>query len=114
MPNDLNAMTLSELKKLQTRVEKAISTLEKRRKKQARAAMEKVAKDFGLTMNEVLGNAQERPGSRRKAGRKPKAKSAPKFRNPENPDQTWSGRGRRPEWYKSAMAAGKTDKDLAI
>ena len=22
----------------------------------------------------------------------------PKYRNPENPDQTWSGRGKRPAW----------------
>ena len=33
---------------------------------------------------------------------------------PENPDATWSGRGRQPDWFKSAIAAGKAPEDLEI
>ncbi len=39
---------------------------------------------------------------------------APKFRNPANPAQTWSGRGKRPHWFNDALKAGKKEKDLTI
>ena len=36
----------------------------------------------------------------------------PKFRNPDAPFQTWSGRGRQPMWVSRLLAAGKTLEDL--
>ncbi|QAU23807.1 H-NS histone family protein [Dyella sp. M7H15-1] len=39
---------------------------------------------------------------------------APKYRNPANPEQTWSGRGKRPHWFNDALKTGKKEKDLAI
>jgi DNA-binding protein H-NS len=39
---------------------------------------------------------------------------APKFRNPANAQQTWSGRGKRPRWFHDALAAGKKDVDMLI
>lgn len=39
---------------------------------------------------------------------------APKYRNPADPEQTWSGRGKRPRWFNDALKAGKKEKDLAI
>src|ERR671918_554736 len=34
--------------------------------------------------------------------------SLPKYINPDNPDQTWSGRGQQPKWLKEALVNGKT------
>ena len=39
---------------------------------------------------------------------------AAKYRNPDNPALTWSGRGKRPAWVNEALAAGKTLEDLAV
>ncbi|MBO9468145.1 H-NS histone family protein [Tropicibacter sp. R15_0] len=39
---------------------------------------------------------------------------APKYRHPENPALTWSGRGRKPKWFVEALEQGKTPEDLAI
>jgi DNA-binding protein H-NS len=39
---------------------------------------------------------------------------APKYRNPENPSQTWAGRGLKPLWLKSAIEAGKSPDDFLI
>jgi DNA-binding protein H-NS len=33
-------------------------------------------------------------------------KSPPTYRNPDNPAETWSGRGRRPRWLVAALEAG--------
>jgi DNA-binding protein H-NS len=38
----------------------------------------------------------------------------PKYRNPANPYQTWSGRGRTPLWIKRLQKEGKTIEDLRI
>jgi len=46
--------------------------------------------------------------------RRPYPKVFPKFRNPEPPHQTWSGRGRQPRWVRELLAAGKTIDDLRI
>jgi len=45
---------------------------------------------------------------------KPKAKVKAKYRNPANPEQTWSGRGRRPLWINAAMNDGADITDLEI
>ena len=37
----------------------------------------------------------------------------PKFINPDGPE-TWTGRGKRPQWYIKAREAGYTDDDMLI
>jgi DNA-binding protein H-NS len=39
---------------------------------------------------------------------------APKYRNPENPAETWAGRGLRPKWLTVAIKAGKKQDDFLI
>ena len=39
---------------------------------------------------------------------------APKYRNPENPAETWSGRGLKPRWMAGAIKGGKKLDDFAI
>src|SRR6516164_5751308 len=37
---------------------------------------------------------------------------APKYRNPDNPSETWAGRGLRPRWLTAAMKTGKAAKPV--
>jgi DNA-binding protein H-NS len=37
------------------------------------------------------------------ASAKRRSKVAPKYRNPADPSQTWSGRGRQPRWFNAAL-----------
>jgi DNA-binding protein H-NS len=39
---------------------------------------------------------------------------APKYRNPGDASQTWTGRGRQPAWVAEALAGGARLEDLAI
>ena len=39
---------------------------------------------------------------------------APKYRNPENPAETWAGRGLKPRWLAAAIKGGKKLEDFAI
>ena len=101
---DLEALSLSELNKMKKDVAKAISTFEDRQKAEARAKVEAVARDLGYSLAELVGT-------------KTKASRAPvvaKYRHPENPALTCSGRGRKPQWFVEALDAGNTASDLAI
>ena len=42
------------------------------------------------------------------------SKVAPKYRNPANPMQTWSGRGRQPIWLRDLVADGANADDFKI
>ena len=46
--------------------------------------------------------------------RRPYPKPAPKFRNPDDPSQTWAGRGLRPRWLTAQVKAGKKIEDFRI
>jgi DNA-binding protein H-NS len=39
---------------------------------------------------------------------------APKYRNPENPAETWAGRGLKPRWLAAALKTGKKLEDFSI
>jgi DNA-binding protein H-NS len=101
---DLEALSLTELKKMQKDVARAISTFEDRQTAEARVKVEALARELGYSLAELVGGEA-----------KPKrAPVAPKYRHPENPALTWSGRGRRPQWFVDALAGGGTAGDMEI
>ena len=75
---------------------------------------------YGLTASD-LGLAGTRGGSKasraaRKAGASKGLAMSKPVRSVKYRDQdgnTWSGRGKRPNWFKSALESGKTAEDLA-
>lgn len=101
---DLGKYSLDELKDLKKDVEKAIADFQKRKRSEAMKEMQAVAKKHGVSMDEVFGGA----------AKVRKSKSPAKYRNPENPAQEWSGRGRQPGWFKDAVKAGKTPESMEI
>jgi DNA-binding protein H-NS len=46
--------------------------------------------------------------------RRPYPKVYPKYQNPDDPSQTWSGRGKKPRWIGDRLAAGKSIEELLI
>src|SRR5580693_6120854 len=57
----------------------------------------------------------ESGGARSKSvGRGVRGKVAPKYRNPENPAETWAGRGLKPRWLAAAIKSGKKLDDFLI
>lgn len=101
---DLEALSLSELKKMQKDVAKAITTFEDRQKAEARAKVEALARDLGYSLAEHFGTET-------KTSRAP---AAAKYRHPENPALTWSGRGRKPQWFVEALGTEKTAESLYV
>jgi DNA-binding protein H-NS len=59
-----------------------------------------------------LGSASKVIASDRQ--RRPYPKVLPKYRNPENPAETWSGRGIQPRWLTAQLRSGKKVKHFLI
>lgn len=101
---NLNHNQLSEL------INKAQSRQNELRKEKVVTLREKIhamIKAEGYVFEDIFG------GTRVKTKRTG-TPVAPKYRNPANAEQTWSGRGKRPHWFNDALKAGKKEKDLAI
>jgi len=78
-----------------------------------------MAKEAGLTAADI--NKALSAGKPAKAGKAPRVskkgalagkKVAPKYRNPANAEQTWTGRGVSPAWVQALKAAGTLDSAL--
>jgi DNA-binding protein H-NS len=83
----LNSMTVAKLRDLKSQVEAAISTKISERRQELESELSKLD---GHTGGARRGRPAGRGGLR--------GAVAPKYRNPENPAETWAGRGLRPRW----------------
>lgn len=103
--SDLNfdTMRLDELKRLKRDLDKAIANFDERRKSEARRDLEKKAREYGFSLSELTGAKTTKRGT-----------VSLKYRNPSNPEQTWTGRGRQPSWFREAIVAGTEPDDLTI
>jgi DNA-binding protein H-NS len=99
----LKTMTIAKLRDLKSQVEAAISTKVSERRHELESELSKLDGHSG-------GARRGRPAGR--GG--PRGAVAPKYRNPENPTETWAGRGLKPRWLVAAMKGGKKVEDFAI
>jgi len=110
LSKEIEKMTRDELLKLRKQVDKAIDTLAERERKAALQAAEEAVKAHGFSLADFgIAGGKARP-----KGKAAGSKNPPKYRNPHDETQTWSGRGRRPQWVKDAEAAGIPLENLAI
>lgn len=109
MSMDLKDMSRKELTKLRDKIDSALESLKKKELKTAREAAAKAAAAHGFSLDELTGGAA---GKKKKTG--PKTKAPAKYKNPADETQTWTGKGRQPQWFKDAMTAGKTPESLEI
>lgn len=107
---DLTSMSMSELKSLERKVARAVEKVETRDRKNALAALEAKAREMGYSLDELTAENATLGRGKGKA----RTKGVPKYANPADPSQTWTGRGRRPAWVLEALQEGKSLDDLAI
>ena len=104
MPDvDLSSLSIDELKLLSVDIDKEIQKRQQQNKKNVLSEMKQLAASIGMTVEQILESASQT-----------KAKGTPKFKNPSDPTQTWTGRGKRPGWLNDALQAGKTLDELRI
>ena len=124
MPIDVNKLSARELQNLINQANKRKATLSKRKPlATVRNKLVQLAKNEGYTIAELFGSAappigraaKPAPGKARKTTKgKSTGKVAPKYRNPDNPSETWAGRGKPPRWLAAEIAKGKKVEDYLI
>ena len=116
MAIDLTALTRKELEKLKSDVEKALEKAAARDLKAAKRAAEKAAAEFGYSLGDLSGGAAPSETPKRKYTRRKAVKPAgvAKYRNPEDSNQTWTGKGRQPGWFRAAIEGGTDPGTMEI
>lgn len=112
MAIDLKSMSAKELEKLLGDVKKALTNTRAQDRRKALKAAEKAAAEFGFSLNEL--EEKEKPARKVRKPKGPKVVSKPKYANPADKSQTWTGKGRQPNWYRAAIEKGTAPTALEI
>jgi DNA-binding protein H-NS len=120
MSIDLNGLSAKELDTLINLAKKRKTTLKKRKPAATvRARINALAAAEGYSLIELFGGKPAKKaakGAPRKAAKKGRklGKVAPKYRNPANTKETWTGRGKQPRWMAALTKKGKKPEDFLI
>ncbi len=113
------ASQLAKLRKEREALEKREKALQARTHSRAIEKILAIAKDAGLTAADItaaLGSGKKKSAKSKAPGtaKNPcsRGKVAPKYRNPADASQTWTGRGKSPVWVQALKAAGTLDTAL--
>ena len=99
--DDLRSMPIDALWKLHEEVSATLA---------ARIAAEKAKLEERLSRIEAI----TRSVTSRNPPRRPYPKVLPKYQNPKNLAETWSGRGKHPRWMQAQLKAGKKVEHFLI
>lgn len=102
---NISGLTYKELVALKEEID---SSLESKRREEERAAKAKLAEQaraLGFSLSDLFGG---------KIGKRVYKPAAVLFRNPANPDETWTGRGRTPTWMVKALRKGGSKDQFRV
>ncbi|TNC66398.1 H-NS family nucleoid-associated regulatory protein [Rubellimicrobium roseum] len=106
---DLSSLTLTDLLLLRLQVNQAIRealTIQlAQRSTDAKAEVVALLASFGLKPEDLI---------KRRRSVMAGQKLPPKYRDPANPANTWTGRGAKPRWFREALEAGTPIEAMEI
>jgi DNA-binding protein H-NS len=95
----LKSMSIEKLVALKGQVEAALSSKVSEQRKALESSLSKLGRfEGGKSLKSARGYGAV----------------APKYRNPDNPAETWAGRGLKPRWLTAAIKSGKKVDDFLI
>ena len=122
------ARTLSEIQAEINRLKKEADKIRSAEVKEVVGRIRKAIAHYGLTAQELFGKAAVAAGAAAKgsgrkrgaAAKKAKAAKVAKAKGPavvryqDGNGNTWVGRGKRPQWLRDALAAGRKLEEFAV
>ena len=99
---DLEKMSYADLAKMESEIARLKTSKQTEERTALKERLVAEAKKHGFDINELFG-------SRGRGGKG--GKVAPKYRDPSNSSNTWTGRGRMPRWMAAATKGGRTKKE---
>lgn len=99
--NGLEKMSYAELAEAETQIARLKIEKQNAERAEVRQKLIDIAKEAGFEISDLFS----------KGGRKGKGTVAVKYRDPKNPENTWTGRGRMPRWLVAATKGNKAKKE---
>jgi DNA-binding protein H-NS len=108
---NLAAMSIDEMWQLHEEISQLLSVrlTSEKRELEKRLAQLRREKDMPQSQPESSRSSKDAPRERRKYPR-----VFPKYRNPDEPSETWSGRGKQPRWLTAALKTGHKIEEFVI
>ncbi|HIJ83393.1 MAG: histidinol phosphate phosphatase [Magnetococcales bacterium] len=108
--SNLENLPLEELVSLSADLDGLIKKKRREKSKQIRMQINELAKVAGYESVEEFIESQTGRMTRSDKG----MKLPPKYRNPQNHGQTWSGKGPTPKWLREYENGGRNREDFRI
>jgi DNA-binding protein H-NS len=101
--NGLDKMSYADLLKVQEHIGAAISVKRVEDVAATKKALRAMAEKAGFNLNELFGTRGPKKGS-----------GEAKYRNPKDISQTWTGRGRKPNWLVDLLKKGSKMETFSV
>jgi DNA-binding protein H-NS len=105
---NVDKLSLKDLVDLEAKVQKAIAVARDRERSELKKKVADLAETHGFSVAELFG------GVRGRVAGKSKSVGVAKYANPENKSDTWTGRGRKPNWLVERLRKGAKLADFSI
>ena len=102
---NVDKLSLKDLITLELKVKKAIALAKERERTELKQRIEVMAQDSGFSVDELFARGRGAMKGRT---------VAPKYVNPDNSSETWTGRGRKPKWLVAKLNKGAKMDQFAI
>ncbi|MFC5580974.1 H-NS family nucleoid-associated regulatory protein [Rhodanobacter terrae] len=104
----LDGLSPNELQALIAQAQSKMASARAEHIQRVKAKIDALLKASGLQLSDVYAGRAGKRGKRAGAG-------VPKYRNPADPAQTWTGHGKKPAWFQQALKkSGVTADSLLI
>ncbi len=107
----LDAMSIDEMWQLHEEISRVLSVRLTSEKRELEKRLAQLRREKEMRQSETV-EATELKGASRERRKYPRV--FPKYRNPSEPSETWSGRGKRPRWLVAALQTGHTIEEFVI
>jgi len=107
---NLDAMSVDEMWRLHEEISRVLSIRLTSEKRELEKRLAQLRREKELPQLVPADKSpKDAPRERRKYPR-----VFPKYQNPNEPSETWSGRGKQPRWLTAALKAGHAIEDFVI
>ena len=102
---NVDKLSLKDLIDLELKVKKAIVTARERERSEVKSKVEEMIEEAGFSVEEIFTRGRGAMKGRT---------VAPKYANPADKTETWTGRGRKPKWLVAKLSKGAKIEQFAI
>ena len=107
---NLHSMSVDEMWQLHEEISRLLSIRLTSEKRQLEKRLEQLRRDKQVAAPKPSGGM----GELARAPRRKYPRVFPKYQNPQEPSETWSGRGKTPRWLVAALKTGHKLEEFAI